>query len=297
MKNTNIPVMFVVRLKHMTLLVAWAGIDSRDVASVYIATDSRVSWESGVYFDSAIKTFALSRFPAVIGYCGDSLVSQMLISQAISITEALPVNSSLTLEGVADLIVRIIHRNYQYYPKEKTTGSFRIVVCGKKQFSSASDFECYSIDSDFNETKKQEIVFPTASGPLVVAGSGKNNFESIYSNIQVSNNPNQSTSRNVFHAFYESISNSTNQTVGGVPQVVYVYRKPNTAGSHSGIVQDEKRYIAGQFVDRDIAPNDIQWFNNKFELTDSQTKRRSQGAQIQPPYSGLSSNSLRSPNL
>lgn len=270
----------------MTLLVAWAGIDSRDVASVYIATDSRVSWSNGGYFENAIKTFALTQFPAVIGYCGDSLVSQMLISQAISIIESLPSSSSLTLEQVSDLIVRIIQRNYQNYPTEKSTGNFRIVVCGKKQVSSAGDFECYRIDSDFKETKQQTVVFPANSGTLVVAGSGKAEFEKIYNSMQVSKNPNQSTSRNVFHAFYNSISTSINPTVGVIPQVVYVYRKPNTGGSHCGMVQGEKRYIAGQLIDRDIAPAHIQWFNSRFEITDSQTKHRLQAAQAQPPFRG-----------
>ena len=39
----------------MTLLVAWTGIDSRGPASVYIATDSRLSWGKQSFFDHAMN--------------------------------------------------------------------------------------------------------------------------------------------------------------------------------------------------------------------------------------------------
>ena len=271
----------------MTLLVAWVGVDSRSPASVYIATDSRVSWgHGGDYFDNSIKTYALTRFPAIIGYCGDSLASQMLIMQTVAVIEAFPKNTNLTLDGVTDMIIRTIKRNYKNYPVQNSTGSFSIVVCGKQLLSSAGEFECYRIDSDFTYTKKEKINFPNKSGTLVVAGSGAAEFHDNFNKVQIPENPNWSTSRNVFHAFYNTLNTSDDPTIGPIPQIVYVYRKPNTGGYHRGVIVRDTRFVAGQMIDRDIIPDDLQWFNENFEITNPHTKRRLSGAQVQPPFSG-----------
>jgi hypothetical protein len=268
----------------MTLLVAWTGIDSRSPASVYIATDSRVSWGKEDHFDNSNKTFALRQFPAILGYCGDSLSSQMLISQAIAVIEAIPEYKRTKLEDLVDIFIRLIVRNYKQYPAKLTTGSFTVVICGKSTISSAGDFECFRIDSNFNKTTKTKLSFPSVSGPIVVAGSGKNEFESQYEKRQVTDNPNKSTSRDVFHSFYQTISQSKNYSVGPIPQIVSVIRKPNTGGTHCGVVVEEKRYISGQLIDRDIAPLGLQWFNDNFEITNPHTKQREFDAQVQPPF-------------
>jgi len=268
----------------VTLLVAWTGIDSRSPASVYIATDSRVSWGQEGYFDHSNKTFALQKFPAVLGYCGDSLASQMLISQAIAVVEAMPDYGGKTLEGLVDLFVRLIVRNYAQYPIKHSTGSFTVVICGKTTIESAGNFECYRIDSTFKQTTKTNVPLPERSGPIVIAGSGKNDFGEQYKIHQSSENPNKSTSRDVFHAFYQAINSDGNPTVGPVPQIVSVIRKPNSGGQHCGVVIKDHRYIAGQLVDRDIAPEGLKWFNDNFEITNPHTKRREPGAQAQPPF-------------
>ncbi len=268
----------------MTLLIAWTGIDSRSPASVYIATDSRISWATTGYFDNAIKTFATRNFPAIIGYCGDSLASQMIISQAIAVIEAMPHYSGITLEDLVDIFIRIIARNYSQYPVDLSTGSFTVIMCGKVAVDSAGDFECYRIDSTFKESKKTKLSFPEKSGPIVIAGSGKEDFQVQYKKHQHKDNPNKSTSRDVFHAFYKTIAAGNNPTVGSTPQITAVYRKPNTGGSHCGVVIAGQRYIAGQLVDLDILPEKIQWFNDNFEITSPHTKRRKQDAQVQPPF-------------
>lgn len=276
---------FVVRPQNdMTLLVAWTGIDSRSPASVYIATDSRVSWGAQGHFDYANKTFALRQFPAIIGYCGDLLASQMLISQAIAVVEAILDYSGKSLENLVDIFIRLIVRNYTHYPVNLSTGSFTVVICGKATLKSAGNFECYRIDSTFKDTKKAKLSFPDKSGPIVIAGTGKVDFEKLYRIHQTPDNPNKSTSRDVFHAFYKTINQGNNPTVGPIPQITSVYRKPNTGGSHCGVVVGGQRYISGQLVDRDIVPRGLHWFNDNFEITDPHTKRREHGGQVQPPF-------------
>ncbi|MCB1594469.1 MAG: hypothetical protein KDI76_06100 [Xanthomonadales bacterium] len=268
----------------MTLLVAWTGIDSRSPASVYIATDSRVSWGDQDFFDHSNKTFALRQFPAILGYCGDSLASQMLISQAMAVIEAMPDYAGKNLENLVDLFIRLIVRNYTQYPVKFSTGNFTVVMCGKATIESAGDFECFRIDSTFKDTTKSKLLLPNKSGPIVVAGSGRIDFEEQYKIHQSSENPNKSTSRDVFHAFYQSINKGGNPTVGPAPQIVSVIRKPNSGGAHCGVVVKDQRYISGQLVDKDIVPEGLQWFNDNFEITNPHTKRREDGAQVQPPF-------------
>ncbi len=269
----------------MTLLVGWTGIDSRGPASVYIATDSRVSWGSQDYFDHANKTFALREFPAVIGYCGDSLASHMLISQAIALVEALPVSCSTSLEGIVNVLIRLIIRNYDKYPKQLSTGDFTIVVGGKSKVDSSGEFEFFRIDSAFEGIpKKSKLSLPEKSGPVVIAGSGRSRFEELYKANQSSANPNKSTSRDVFHSFFHTLRVCESPVIGSIPQIVRVIRKPYTGGTYCGVVADSKRYISGQLVDRDIAPKDMPWFNDNFEVTDAETALRKPGAQVQLSY-------------
>ncbi|CAA0080090.1 Uncharacterised protein [Zhongshania aliphaticivorans] len=268
----------------MTLLVAWAGIDSRGPASVYIATDSRVSWGSKGHFDHANKTFALQKFPAIIGYCGDSMASLMLISQAITLMEAVPESHGQNLENLVDVLIRFAVRNYSQYPAELSSGSFTVVICGKSRTESAGEFACYQVDSTFDKTTKKFLKLPEQSGPIVVAGSGASEFGDRYERHQSVENPNKSTSRDVFHVFNQTISNTAIYSVGNIPQITTVIRKPYSGGAHCGVVVNSQRYIAGQLIDKDIAPKELQWFNDNFEITNPQTKRRQDGAQAQPQF-------------
>ena len=111
---------------------------------------------------------------------------------------------------------------------------------------------------------------------------GKSDFSEYYEKHQVENNPNRATSRDVFHAFYQTIVSRKNPTVGDIPQIVNVFRKPYSGGIHSGVIIDGKRYISGQLVDKGLLPDGMQWLNENFEITNPQTKRREKEAQVQP---------------
>ena len=253
----------------MTLLVSWTGIDSRGPASVYIAADSRLTWggDQG-HFDHAVKTYAMHNFPAIIGYCGDALASQMIIAQANALVSSVMNPERATLNAIANLFLRSMKRSYRNYPKNLSSGSFTVAICGKRTLASNGEFECYKIRSDFNNTSISIIEFPSESGPLMIAGSGAQSFQGVFQEHCVDDNPNRSTIRDVFHAFSQAIGTGLDQTVGPIPQIVSVIRKPNTGGFHCGIVCDQKRYINGQLIDADQLDSESVWFNQNFEITD-----------------------------
>lgn len=271
----------------MTLLVSWMGVDTHGVSSAYIATDSRLSWGKKYTFDHAVKTFYLRNFPAVVGYYGDSLSALMIISQATNIIDSMSANSSgMTFDLVVDVFERIIRNGYVNYPAGSVeySGSVGIVVAGRETIESES-FKTATIEIGAPGTPavKKIIELPLKSGVIHCGGSGNNKFNSKFENYNKLGNAN--TSRNVFHAFVDSIVNDGDPGVGGPPQVVGVIRKPGTMGMTLGLVFNNLRYICGQLIERDLlATGDIAplWFNENFEISHPLTKRRKDGAQVQP---------------
>jgi len=268
----------------MTLLVSWTGIDTHGPASVYIATDSRITWGKDGAFDHAVKTYAMHNFPAVFGYCGDALVSQMIIAQTSALVSSVIDPNRATLEDIANLFARSMARSYADYPKRHSTGSFTVVICGKRQLVSCGDFQCYKIKSSFSDTAISQVAFPVESSPLVIVGSGASEFRRQYDRHSVDENPNRSTSRDVYHAFAQCLQSGLEETVGSVPQIVSVIRKPGSCGFHCGAVSGENRYINGQLIDFDLLRNEAVWFNENFEITDPATKKRMKNAQIQTQF-------------
>ena len=57
----------------MTSLLAWVGVDSRHLSSIYLASDSRISWGDVANWDFGRKLFASTKYPEIIGYVGDVL--------------------------------------------------------------------------------------------------------------------------------------------------------------------------------------------------------------------------------
>ena len=88
----------------MTLLVAWAGVDTHGTSFVYIASDSRISWGTTATFDYGRKVFAFAHWPDVLGYCGDVLSGGSVFSDTESdllkwmncsiVTAAMPLHRS-----------------------------------------------------------------------------------------------------------------------------------------------------------------------------------------------------------
>lgn len=64
---------------HVTSIAVWAGVDTRGVASLYIASDSRISWSDTHRWDQGRKTFACLTQPYVFGYWGDVLFPALAI--------------------------------------------------------------------------------------------------------------------------------------------------------------------------------------------------------------------------
>jgi hypothetical protein len=72
----------------MTLLVSWVGVDTHGPSSVYIASDSQISWGTLAKFNFGRKVFAFSKWPDILGYCGDVLFPSIALNQIVELADA-----------------------------------------------------------------------------------------------------------------------------------------------------------------------------------------------------------------
>jgi len=267
----------------MTLLVSWLGVDSRGPASAYITSDSRVSWRKGVFYDFARKTFSMENHPDIFGYSGDVLFPLMSLSQIIDIAnKGLLFKDKMTAREKSQIIITKLILAFKEYPSEDpgvTTGVINILHISRDDLNNS--FYAAIIKWNLKKGWTLEVLdLPEKSDILIVCGSGKTEFESNYELYQIGDN--KSTSRNVFHCFTDTLFNIKSQTCGGAPQLVGLYRKPNSGGIDFGIIRNSKRYLYGTQVDNLSNFNSIEWRNDLFELCDGCSKTKFKDAMSQP---------------
>jgi len=272
----------------MTLIAAWAGLDSRSVASVYIASDSRISWTPQVNYNHGKKVFASQRTPDIFGYCGDVLFPLLPLDQLVTMID----NGLLFEEGEdypdrQKAILYQLKKSFDDYPHDnpKVMGDVvEIFYCGKDN-TNEFHFKKISWTRTLNRWIVQDVdvLKDRRSYVLVASGTGQPEFQKKYS--EYLNQPGSvRTSRCVFQTFCNVLENIQNPLCGGAPQLVGLYRRPQTNGMYFGIIYKGYRYFQGLCIN--TLPNlhykKIQWRNEWFELCDAETCKICDGAQRQP---------------
>lgn len=269
----------------MTLVVGWVGIDTKGLGSAYLTSDSRISWGNGkYYFDNARKVFAFNNFPDILGYCGDVLFPSIVLSQIIEMADTgLLFKEDFTCKEKFEKIKETLKSSFSKYPNGEryiTNDTLQIIHISREP-TNYKNFLCNLItwnrESGWEE---REISFPEKSDLLLVIGSGKSEFKDNYIRYQGGNN--QDTSRNVFHCFCDTLYNIKDPQCGGAPQLVGLYRKPNSTALKFGIIKNKKRYLFGAEIDNPVSADKIKWVNENFEICDGDTMLILEKGQRQP---------------
>ena len=269
----------------MTLLVAWVGVDTHGPASMYIASDSRISWEPGVNFDQGRKVFAFSNHPDILGYCGDVLFPSIALNQIVQLADAgLLFKDGFTAKEKFQAIVKKLNHLCAAYPKLHSglAANSLQIIHASREISNNKQFFCHSISwSKVDGWKGKAVEFPQQSDILFALGSGSPEFKHNYQRYQ--SGPNKSTSRNVFHCFCDTLNNITDKQVGGAPQIVGLYRKPDSIAVNFGVIYMRSRHFLGARIDdlKDLSTN-VEWRNENFELCDGNSMAKLEKAQTQP---------------
>ena len=262
----------------MTLLVSWIAVDSRGPASLYMISDSRLTWAEKDNWDYGKKVFTFSNFPDIIGYCGDVGFPIQVISHIVNLAD-----SGLLFGGIYSSDRKFARIKYKIqellksYPKTWVGQNFHILYGTR---SKEKEFACWDLKWD-NKSKSwsdSKISYSDYSDKIFVLGSGEDEFLQKYKAYQKSTE--NRTSRAIFHCFCDTLNSIKDKHCGGAPQLVGLYRIRNAI--NIGIIYKNKRYFSGVPVDNLSSFAPIEWRNELFERMDGETMKILKNAQRQP---------------
>ncbi|MEI3469675.1 MAG: hypothetical protein V8Q76_13890 [Bacteroides intestinalis] len=264
----------------MTLIVSWIGVDDKkegkSIASIYLASDSRYSWNTNTKYNYGQKVFGASSYPEIFSFCGDVLFPVSAITQMISqIDNHLLINEVDNAEAKSIKIFEYLNTSLYSYPKPCMASGFSILYATRVE-KNFSLFRYYYT----NKLEYEEIALPNISTKVYSGGSGSAEFDTNWLQCDHEKNNNHRTSRAVYHCLSETIRNIKDPQTGGLPQVVGLYRINNAR--LFGIVENGKKYIFGKEASPKISSQNIEWRNGNFERIDHNTLQRIEGAQVQP---------------
>jgi hypothetical protein len=265
----------------MTLVVSWIGIDSRKISSLYIASDSRISWGDKAKFDNGRKVFGCINYPVIIGYCGDVLFPSIVINQLVNLAdEGLLFSLNSSNEDKFHAFYEKLIQQFNNYPSEIcgiTAGTLEVLFACR---TGETDFFCRKVmwAKENNTWTFENIPFSKYSDKLFIIGSGREEFEGKFREFLRSNEA--KTSRAVFQCLCETLENINDNYCGGAPQLVGLYNRFNS--QKFGIIHENKRYLHGVELNNSSDYNRVEWRNKLFEICDGATKEIKPNAQRQP---------------
>lgn len=268
----------------MTLLVAWAAVDTHGPSSVYLASDSRISWGDSATFDRGRKVFAFKNWPDIVGYCGDVLFPSIALNQIVELADAgLLFGPNFTTGQKFQAIVDKLNDLVDEYPKSHAglDANSLCVVHASRDNHSTLPFSCNTITWNVGQRwSGQAATFPAQSDVLFAVGSASATFRVNLARYRAG--PTSGTSRAVFHCFCDTLGASKDKTIGGPPQLVGIIRKPKSNAITFGVVHQGQRTFLGAHIDNLQNFEAVPWRNANFEICDGRTGERIESAQQQP---------------
>jgi hypothetical protein len=258
----------------MTSFIAWVAVDERAPSAVYFASESRLS-NNTWHWDFGRKLFASQTYPDIFGYVGDVLFPSQILSQVIDLIDVGVLFKPD--DNVDQKLDKIKFFLYQVASGYANLTDVYIYYCSRLdrggKSSLQSTFRLYRIYFRNNQWLSERIGMPMKSGPIKIDGSGRKHVENAIKEWEQSSH--KDTSRSMFSAFCDAIEITKDVRSGGAPQLVGVHRKG--PAKYFGIVHKNKRYFLGLPVANPENANNINWFNEIFEITNGETKKRQKG--------------------
>lgn len=164
----------------MTSLITWTGIDSRGPASIYLASDSRISWGKQGTWDFSRKLFASTIYPDILGYFGDVLFTSQILGQMVDLIDAQSLfEADVEPESKFAAIMMVFRQAHLTYPKEERR-PFSIFHCSRRGEGMAARFALFELSWDPSTGwQNKDIPVPLEKSGLAVArGSGEQSVSS-----------------------------------------------------------------------------------------------------------------------
>lgn len=267
----------------MTLLVSWVAVDTHGPSSIYIVSDSRITWAANTHFDMGRKVFSFRDYPDILGYCGDVLFPALALSQIVALADnGLLFDPRFTSEQRFQAVVDKLNDLVSAYPSDAaglSANSLTILHASRE-----TDGQAFSSRSiTWTATRRwrgSPSVMPTKSDVTFALGTAAQEFQDNLERYRSGSTG--GTSRSVFHCFCDTLTQSRDRTIGGPPQLAGIIRKPGTGARTYGVVYRGQRSYLGAHIDNLRHFNLVEWRNENFELCDGRSMRRRPDAQLQP---------------
>jgi hypothetical protein len=261
----------------MSTLVLWAGVDTRGISSAYIATDSRLSDSKKLekVWDAGQKAYSSTSAPLLAGYVGSSFYAAHIVPRLVTYGEAI-----LPEVGDDESFLRALAtyaRSALSSAPPSDDTNFEITVA----YRLTQGFFGFGVVSSAKADVAYRIVGrPSKSAILHLSGTGASFVRHKFEEWRKTNAAD--TSRAIYSAFCDALLhvNPPNQDLipgkskdpqsEGPPQLVGLYRKPNSPGKYFGTVWRGKVYYAG--VETQRLPINCECRNDLFERCDPRTK-------------------------
>ncbi len=262
----------------MTTLISWITYDQNKQASIYVASDSRLSWTKEETWDSGRKVYCSDKYPDIVGYCGDVLFCSQVISQVMTYIDSCDVFQGLGCPYQRfQLICNLIERSFGEYPKKYALDIFKIIYVTRiKKYRFAAFLISWNKINGWNF---EELTIPEDTGIVLVAGSGAKEYSDRYIQ-EYSISDIGGYSRSFYTCLHHHVTSGNDPLTGGPIQLAGVFNvKP---AKHHGVVMRGKRYVYGMEVDETEKINSVRWVNENFENCDGNALARFGTAQRQP---------------
>jgi len=259
---------------YLTSLAAWPGIDSRGASTMYIVSDSRLSWpRSSGHWDYGVKVFACKESADIFGYYGDVLVPSMVLPR---LAEASVLSDNVGSDTRHSTVHALVKSAADVLPVSRKF-EFGIVHASRHGKGMKSQYRLWHLRwSSIAGWADAEEPMGSNSALLIHLGSGgriiRNNAASSQAELGI-------VSRGVFTGFCDGLTSGEDPDSGGAPQLVGLYR--HGTGRHFGIVYCGRKYYRG-IESPSLDLPDLQWKNELLEDCDPLTRARLPGAQAHP---------------
>jgi len=249
----------------MTAFAALIGVDQRGPASLYLASDSRVSWADSDFrtWDYGRKVFASGRYPDVVGYVGDVLFASLALGQIVAQLDAgVLVQDDAEPNERFDAIGRALRTSFGGLPQQEQR-SFWVVYGGRAGEGMSCSFTLAVLVRSGSGWQERRIDMPQCSSHVLLLGSGATEIDRWDSWWRSSTQGR--TTRAAFSAFCDAVSDEGDRHTGGAPQLVGVYRVG--AARPFGVLWKGVPHLFGLPVAPGSAGShtNVEWRNSLFE--------------------------------
>lgn len=265
----------------MTLIVGWIGCDEKKggkkPASLYFGSDSCISVDKNHRYLYGKKLYSCRLHPEIFAFCGSVSFPMSILPPLIEQIDAglffLTKQAADKVKKIADYLQEACNSYSALQPNYDFNS--QTILYGTKEHTT---FHVHRFSFHSGIVSYQELPLYDHSSIIAISGSGKNMFTSQKGSPDVGR---ELYSREICYYLSSTIYNSDNYSVGGIPQIVGIYRGKPTPVCY-GFVKDGKRYFFGREVTKTEHLDGIEWRNQDFERIDPYTLKLLEGAQAQP---------------